>query len=77
MTDSIYTGLHRVSSMDNMPISEWAPVGNSYTISSGQVSKWNNKTEGEDILQVDEKKKPMSLTKMFRKPKPVKLVVNV
>ena len=77
MTDSMYGGLQRVSSMDNMPISEWAPVGNSYTISSGHVSNWNKKTEGEDAPQVEDKKKPMSLTKMFRRSKAIKLVVNI
>ena len=76
MIESVYVGLHRVSSMDNMPVSEWGPVGNSYTISSGQFSKWNKKTEGEDVPQMDEKK-PLSFTKMFRKSKPVKLVVDM
>ena len=61
--------------MDNMPASEWAPIGNSYTISSGQVSKWNvKKTEGEDS---EDKKKPKSLSTVFRKSKSIKSVVTV
>ena len=58
--------------MDNMPASEWAPIGNSYTISSGQANKWNIKGE-----ETDDKRKPKTLTGVYRKSKTVKLVLNL
>ena len=57
--------------MDNMPASEWAPIGNSYTISSGQANKWNIKGEETDD------KKPKTLSTAFRKSRTVKLVLNL
>ena len=59
--------------MDNMPASEWAPIGNSYTISSGQASKWNLKGEDTDNI----KRKPKTLSTAFTKSKTVKSVVNI
>jgi len=52
-----------------MPASEWAPIGNSYTINSAQLSKLNKKNdEGE---KMDDKSKPLTFSNVFRKTKSV------
>ena len=65
--------------MNNMPASapsEWAPIGNSYTISSGQFNKWHNKNaEGEDMP--DDKRKQKSLSNAYRRSKTVRSVLNM
>ena len=73
LTEQMFAELRATSCMDNMPASEWAPIGNSYTISSGQASKW--KTTEED--DTDDKNKPTGLSKMYKWSKAIKLVVKM
>ena len=61
-----------------MPASEWAPIGNSYTISSGQASKWNiKKIDGEDIYSTDDKRKLSSFSNVYKRAKTVRLVLHM
>ena len=64
---------HMFDELRVMPASEWAPIGNSYTISSGQASRWNiKKINEEDITSSDDKRKPISFSNVYRRSKAVK-----
>ena len=71
MTEHMFAEVKMISSLDNMPASEWAPIGNAYTISSAQLNKWSKKND-----EKDDKSKPLTISNMFRKTKTMKLALN-